>query len=57
MLRMLRRQRRWAGAGRRVVVLGIESTFDDSAVGIVTDQREVLADCRQTQNHRKCVAP
>ncbi|EDQ89499.1 uncharacterized protein MONBRDRAFT_36962 [Monosiga brevicollis MX1] len=39
---------------RGLVVLGIESTFDDTAIGIVNHQRQILADVRRTQDHSNC---
>eukprot|EP00730_Choanoeca_flexa_P001385 TRINITY_DN10612_c0_g1_i5.p1 TRINITY_DN10612_c0_g1~~TRINITY_DN10612_c0_g1_i5.p1 ORF type:complete len:380 (+),score=62.40 TRINITY_DN10612_c0_g1_i5:92-1231(+) len=37
----------------KTISLGIESTFDDSAVGIVTCEGQILADERLRQNHTK----
>jgi hypothetical protein len=41
-------------AQRHVTVCaGIESTFDDSAVAIVTSDGQILADCRTHQDHSR----
>lgn len=34
-------------------IIGLESTFDDSALGAVNDKHEILADIRHTQDHSK----